>query len=388
MATLGQLSRGEIKASSRNKYIGIFADALTAGRGAANNIQFPESVPLVGGVKLGDLLLGQAPEEVNNWSYGNAPMQIVGGGTGSLMPQTKTGRQQPLADALVGFSGAPGVGKLARKLPGAALSAMEDVAAHSPGAYGQRGMIAWHGSPHQFDRFDMSKIGTGEGAQAYGHGLYVAENPGVANEYAAKLGKPEVIFDGKTVEQLSVSDEAKNLARWIRSRAGSMQYGAQHKTAREDFARLPKEIQEELKSVDLFDGGILYKTDIPDEAVDRMLDWDKPLSQQPENVKKFFHSKLTSDGIKTDPPGSSLHQSLLGLYDHPSLASEMMSDAGIKGIRYLDGGSRGSGSGSSNFVLFDDQMPRIIERNGQPTGAKPWAPGEWQTLSALSKAGK
>ncbi len=94
----------------------------------------------------------------------------------------------------------------------------------------------------------MSKIGTGEGAQAYGHGLYVAENPGVANEYAAKLGKPEVIFDGKTVEQLSVSDEAKNLARWIRSRAGSMQYGAQHKTAREDFARLPKEIQEELKS--------------------------------------------------------------------------------------------------------------------------------------------
>ena len=38
------------------------------------------------------------------------------------------------------------------------------------------GIRAYHGSPHDFDRFDMSKIGTGEGAQAYGHGLYFAEN--------------------------------------------------------------------------------------------------------------------------------------------------------------------------------------------------------------------
>src|SRR4249919_722721 len=42
---------------------------------------------------------------------------------------------------------------------------------------------AWHGSPHDFDRFDMSKIGTGEGAQAYGHGLYFAENKRVAEDY-------------------------------------------------------------------------------------------------------------------------------------------------------------------------------------------------------------
>jgi len=44
----------------------------------------------------------------------------------------------------------------------------------------------WHGSPHLFDKFDISKIGTGEGAQAYGHGLYFAENP--------NYGKVEVIL--------------------------------------------------------------------------------------------------------------------------------------------------------------------------------------------------
>lgn len=45
-------------------------------------------------------------------------------------------------------------------------------------------MTVWHGSPHKFSKFDMSKIGTGEGAQAYGHGLYMAESPEVAKTYA------------------------------------------------------------------------------------------------------------------------------------------------------------------------------------------------------------
>ena len=49
------------------------------------------------------------------------------------------------------------------------------------------GITAYHGSPHDFEQFDMSKIGTGEGAQAYGHGLYFAEAEPVAMEYRDKL---------------------------------------------------------------------------------------------------------------------------------------------------------------------------------------------------------
>src|SRR6185437_7065525 len=45
------------------------------------------------------------------------------------------------------------------------------------------GIKAYHGSPHDFDAFDLSKIVTGEGAQAYGHGLYFAENPEVSEAY-------------------------------------------------------------------------------------------------------------------------------------------------------------------------------------------------------------
>src|SRR3990167_2027108 len=56
------------------------------------------------------------------------------------------------------------------------------------GILGLGGLTAFHGSPHKFDKFDMSKVGAGEGAQAYGHGLYFAENPEVAKSYT-KTGK-------------------------------------------------------------------------------------------------------------------------------------------------------------------------------------------------------
>ena len=50
----------------------------------------------------------------------------------------------------------------------------------------------YHGSPHVFDKFDAGKIGAGEGNQAFGHGLYFAENPGVAAGYRNALGRSEM----------------------------------------------------------------------------------------------------------------------------------------------------------------------------------------------------
>ena len=39
---------------------------------------------------------------------------------------------------------------------------------------------------------------------------------------------------------------------------------------------------------------------------------------------------------------------------------------GIPGIKYLDQGSRGAGTGTSNYVVFDDALPKILQRNGAP----------------------
>ena len=48
---------------------------------------------------------------------------------------------------------------------------------------------AWHGSPHDFDTFDLGAIGTGEGNQAHGWGLYFAKDKKVSKQYKDVLSK-------------------------------------------------------------------------------------------------------------------------------------------------------------------------------------------------------
>ena len=58
---------------------------------------------------------------------------------------------------------------------------------------------AWHGSPHKFDTFSLEAIGTGEGAQAHGWGLYFAKERRVSESYKEVLrhNKDEVLVDGE-----------------------------------------------------------------------------------------------------------------------------------------------------------------------------------------------
>ena len=50
-------------------------------------------------------------------------------------------------------------------------------------------VAAWHGSPHSFDRFTTAAMGTGEGVQAFGWGLYFTDLESIARTYAEKLSK-------------------------------------------------------------------------------------------------------------------------------------------------------------------------------------------------------
>lgn len=264
---------------------------------------------------------------------------------------------------------------------------------------GVMGKIVYHGSPHKFDKFDMSRIGTGEGVQAYGHGLYMAETPEVARTYA---GGDDGIMPAST----RIFQNAINKIRANPNAAPDEVEWANAKEA----------------AIKSRNGANLYKVDIPDEAVSRMLDWDKPLSEQAPEVRAALKNAPTMrlrDGMAipgggklkvvqdedfgtkyfidygdqklkiTEPEvrnllgggteGKSLFSELINTYG-PKKAEDWLRAKGIPGIRYLDGGSRTAGEGTSNFVLFDDQLPRILERNGIPTGLNPWAPGEWRGL--------
>jgi hypothetical protein len=113
---------------------------------------------------------------------------------------------QALADAFIPGYGAGGDAKAASEAFGegrygaaalnALMAAMDFVPVLGALPAAAKGIRAFHGSPHDFDRFDMSKIGTGEGAQAYGHGLYFAESEGVAKSYRDDLGDWTDYIDG------------------------------------------------------------------------------------------------------------------------------------------------------------------------------------------------
>ena len=75
----------------------------------------------------------------------------------------------------------------------AALQKVEDT---FPEVYFQS---AYHGTPHRFDEFSLDNIGTGEGAQAHGWGLYFAENREVSEEYRERLSRAKVFYGGKEI---------------------------------------------------------------------------------------------------------------------------------------------------------------------------------------------
>ena len=254
-------------------------------------------------------------------------------------------------------------------------------------------MIAYHGTPHEIQGgFDMAKIGTGEGAQAYGHGMYFAENPSVAKEYQETLGQKKdiVVFrsnDGFYVKK-GLGSEGENLA-------GPFSSGSEAEKVRK---ALPE------------NQGNLYKVDIPDKDIAKMMNWDEPFSKQPKLVQDAFLNILKHNPdlpleflIKGDATGGSLIQAM-----DKKKATDLLLQQNVKGIKYLDEGSRGNyqaqttykgkpysdvmrfysknqlddaikeyekeGFGvnvfpqTHNFVSFEPQEVKILEKNGKKIG--------------------
>jgi hypothetical protein len=77
----------------------------------------------------------------------------------------------------------------------------------------ERGEQLYHGSPHLFDRFDMSKIGTGDGLSKYGHGLYFAFDDEIASYYANMLTIGNLKGKGFNLYEVTIERNA-NIMKW------------------------------------------------------------------------------------------------------------------------------------------------------------------------------
>ncbi|MCP4260647.1 MAG: hypothetical protein GY774_24440, partial [Planctomycetes bacterium] len=100
-----------------------------------------------------------------------------------------------VGDPLNAIPGGYLAGKFGKELGGEIVNQ-----AVKPSMSTQGGMVGYHGSPHKFDKFDHSKMGTGEGAQAYGWGTYIAENPDTAKFYRDSIGKNNLPEEWRIIE--------------------------------------------------------------------------------------------------------------------------------------------------------------------------------------------
>jgi len=298
------------------------------------------------------------------------------------------------------MSDAQRLGLLGRRGPvtGADLPAVEargqglmDNAMTVAGAVNPVGIRAFHGSPHTFDRFDMAKLGTGEGAQSYGHGLYFAGDEAVARSYRQKLalGANKFLIDGDpqikalwdaSAQALNGTGLEKKLYRlpamadtlrgksWeeaallFEESARKAKKGTMWKSTLQGDADLARGLDKN-GVVNPFSGS-MYEVNLRTHP-DRLLDWDKPLSGQSAGVRGALAGVTDLGSIKF---GGDAYQALANqMADKKGRgnfagASAALKEFNIDGIRYLDGGSRAAGQGSSNYVIWDDKIIDPVRR--------------------------
>ena len=232
---------------------------------------------------------------------------------------------------------------------------------------------AYHGTPHKVDRFRSDKINTGEGAQAYGYGLYFADRRGVAVDYRDKLSKNREGQDRVYADGVEVFGTAQVMGRDIADGRMSFKQYEEYIKSYPKPSDVPKEYIDALeilrgKEIKIDNGGNLYEVEI-DATPDELLDWDKPLKEQSKKVQdavlavrrqaakatqaddeKLLNELFDGDIPKYEGPGfkeSTLRMSGRQAYYNSApdattqkAASDALLKQGIKGIQFLDGVSR------------------------------------------------
>lgn len=247
---------------------------------------------------------------------------------------------------------------------------------------------AYHGSGHDFDRFDMRKVGRGEGGQKYTYGLYFAQAEAVARRYMDAGGT-------YPIEMMRPEDYANRILKWWGKNGTNRQEAIRHiDTIIADYGSVGERIiglfsarnRKKLEVIKaarqaLVDGtetkgtpqfGILYEVNIKAD-IGAFLDWDMPLSGQPQIIRDAIARASRGAVADTMTGEQALKQIAQSKFssdevDDPRLARELRG-LGISGVAYLDAESRSSGRGTKNMVVYDDSLIEIVAKDGKPIEA-------------------
>ncbi|MEI7815585.1 MAG: PLxRFG domain-containing protein [Desulfuromonadales bacterium] len=273
-------------------------------------------------------------------------------------------------------------------------------------------MTAWHGSPHDHDGFSTDKIGTGEGAQAYGYGLYFAGSKDVAEWYRTKLSGRKWVLDTPNGTTMSLGDWmqmmfpesmlekelgtvfnslSQAVFHFISSNTGNIQdaiktvsqirgqqrYASYNWNFYADVQRVLQSIADQGTNF-RNQAGKLYQVELSPKE-EEYLQWDKPLSEQSEVIKKAvadqvpehkidrygslrYGDKMIQSDEQKELTGRDLYMLFKMKTGSEKAASEYLHSIGIRGIKYLDGNSRNR---FTHVPITAERRKEITERANQ-----------------------
>ena len=367
-----------------------------------NQYKLPEGVPLLGGQSAADLTgLTGAQGVVQDFSRGNLQsgdmrmFDLLGLGAG-VAPAARTA-----------VKGGGLLGKEALRQMNEGTGLLGKVAIDP-----RQFIDAYHGTPKEIigNKFELSKAGSGSGMD-FGYGTYLSESPSVASQYMGDAdkfittvdnkivdtptlqsiirmgGKPEYFIESLT-NKLKLQEEALKSA----SKEEILEGISEYDIAKLDYNSTLNKINEAKsyigKNIQKKREGNLYKADIPDEQLPYFINWESA-QQTPEVIKALKNAGIYSPN-KT---GSDLYLNVVdkvGSSDAQKSgfqkASEYLNSLGIKGNKYTDKTYGALAKDATNYVSFDPETIKLLERNGKSVGLLD-EPAKQSELNSLNPTG-
>ena len=241
----------------------------------------------------------------------------------------------------------------------------------------------YHGSGAEFDHFDHSHMGEGEGAQAYGWGTYVTEVKGIAEGYAKRsnngIAMDRYEWQLKRAELESNINRAKEQLPFLRG-----EYKAEVEAQISEW-------EEQLK--DYEPHNYLYTVEIPDDNGKNYLDWNGPVPAETiDRITEYLREKygdevvngrwlsnplLSSKGVDVSARnGAAIYRQLERALGSDKKASQLLSSLGYAGIKYpAEFRSGGRKDDAKNYVIFNENDSEITDhvrffktKNGEAYG--------------------
>jgi hypothetical protein len=360
-----------LQAPPRRKALGLLADALTSGQEALNTV----NLPYVGG--LGGLLFGQAPQYLQDVSYGMPAFRGGNAATGGLGTFTPDTRMLDVATLPFVGAGAAKAGQVGAKTLGKEVARQVETGTGLIGSNvldPRQFATAYHGSPYLFEQFDPTKVGSGVGKNAFGQGTYFSESQDVAKEYLAPKANSSVANFLYKDKPINPNNEAQ------RSAAFALNYFNGDKAQILNMYKPSyfesssgKQFKKYIENMDIADikpAGTLYKVDIPDKDIPKMIAWDKPIKDQPEvfnliksNIKDEDILKTFEHNAEKGITGSNAYSNYISGKTDTEKSKNAL-ELGIKGIKYLDPKyiNKDFEPYIQNYVVFNPEQVKILEK--------------------------